>query len=143
MTAKPATTPLAPQADEAKPFTQPLTSREVATLIGTDPKTLRRFLRDPKSTYAAAGQGGRYAFVKKDIAGLKKRFTAWSNAEAKARTARAAAKEAKAAKAPKAAPKASGKAVEPEAPTFTAAQRVDRLEMMLRASGSHISQHRV
>lgn len=136
------TEPTTPAANDTKAFTQPLTSREVAELVGTDPKTLRRFLRDPKSTYAAAGQGGRYTFVKKDIPSLKKRFTTWSNAEAKARAARAAAKAKKAeAKPAVTEAKGAGKAVPAEAPTFTAEMRVDRLEQALRARGTHISQH--
>lgn len=142
MTAKPATVTTAAITPAAVPV-QPLTSREVAELVGTDPKTLRRFLRDPKSTFVAAGQGGRYSFVKKDIAGLKKRFTAWSNAEAKARANREASKANKAAKAK---PAVAGKGDAPAAPQFTshdlAEQRIDRLELNLRARGMHISQHR-
>lgn len=129
---------------------QPLTTREVATALDTDPKTLRRFLRDPKSTYAAAGQGGRYGFTKRELPGLKKRFTAWTKDQAAARKVRDDATELKRRATDKATearratdkPKASGKATAPSAPTFTAEQRVDRLEAMLRGRGTHISQHR-
>jgi len=143
MTTKPTAKATATEAVAAKAPVQPLTTREVADRIGTDPKTLRRFLRDPKSTFAAAGQGGRYAFTAKELPGLKKRFTAWAKAEEAARTARAAKAATKAAKAPK----ASGKVEAPEAPSYTSRElaeaRVSRLETMLKASGSHISQHRI
>lgn len=65
----------------------PLTTKDVAEKIGTDAKTFRVYLR-------SAGIGkdeatGRYAFTTKDVAKLKKDFTAWQKArtEAKAETA--------------------------------------------------------
>ena len=147
MPAKPAATTPATDAPVAKAAAQPMTTREVADKIGTDPKTLRRFLRTPQSTFPAAGQGGRYSFVQKDMGLLKKKFTAWQKAEVAAREARAAAKVKKEAKAEAAPVKGSGKGEAPQAPTFTsrelAEQRVDRLETMLKARGTHISQHAV
>lgn len=53
-----------------------LSSKQVATEIGTEPRTLRRFLRDDP-TYRNAGSGGRYVFTERDIPTLLKRFTTW------------------------------------------------------------------
>jgi hypothetical protein len=54
-----------------------MNSREVAGRLGTDARTLRRFLRDPKSTFQAVGSGGRYEFEESDLPGLEKRFADW------------------------------------------------------------------
>ncbi len=51
-----------------------LTTREVAEKIGTDPKTLRVFLR---AASQGVGSGRRYAFTAKDVAPLKAKFAAW------------------------------------------------------------------
>lgn len=53
-------------------------TKTVATAIGTDAKTLRRFLRDPKSTFAAVGSGARYTFNEGDVTELARRFADWS-----------------------------------------------------------------
>jgi hypothetical protein len=53
-----------------------LTSKIVAEEIGTDARTLRRFLRDDP-TYRNAGSGGRYVFTERDLPTLKKRFASW------------------------------------------------------------------
>ncbi|WBP92802.1 hypothetical protein O6072_15910 [Mycolicibacterium neoaurum] len=53
-----------------------LTTREVAAKVGTDPKTLRTFLRASKD-YEAVGSGSRYSFTAKDIAPMKTRFGKW------------------------------------------------------------------
>lgn len=53
-----------------------LTTKAVAEFLATEPRTLRRFLRDDP-TYRNAGSGGRYVFTNRDLATLKKRFTAW------------------------------------------------------------------
>lgn len=53
-----------------------LTTREVADKVGTDPKTLRVFLRASKD-YEAVGSGSRYAFTAKDVAPMKARFAKW------------------------------------------------------------------
>lgn len=55
-----------------------LSSKQVAAEIGTEPRTLRRFLRDDP-TYRNAGSGGRYVFTTRDIPTLKKRFTSWQS----------------------------------------------------------------
>jgi hypothetical protein len=42
-------------------------AKQVANRIGTDPKTLRKFLRSPSSPYEAVGQGKRYEFLDLDL----------------------------------------------------------------------------
>jgi hypothetical protein len=56
-----------------------LNTQEVAKKLGTDAKTLRRFLR---ATQQGVGPGGRYAIDAKRIPTLKKQFTTWQNADA-------------------------------------------------------------
>lgn len=66
-----------------------LTTREVAEKVGTDPKTLRVFLRASKD-YEAVGSGSRYAFTAKDVAPMKAKFTAWvADREAKTKAKQA------------------------------------------------------
>lgn len=55
-----------------------LSSKIVASELGTEPRTLRRFLRDDP-TYRNAGSGGRYAFTEKDLPTLRKRFGKWQD----------------------------------------------------------------
>lgn len=57
-------------------------TKTVATALGTEPKILRRFLRDPKSTYAAVGSGSRYNFTENDLPELTRRFQEWSGNKA-------------------------------------------------------------
>lgn len=79
----------------AKKTTEPLTTKQVAEALGTDPKTLRVFLR-ASSDYQAVGAGARYSFTAKDIGPMKTRFAKWTKerAAAKAAKAEAAKKEA-------------------------------------------------
>jgi hypothetical protein len=59
-------------------------AKQVATRIGTDAKTLRKFLRSPASPYDAVGQGKRYEFPQADLAEIKAAFNRWqSKAKAK------------------------------------------------------------
>lgn len=53
-----------------------LSSKQIAEILDTEPRTLRRFLRDDP-TYRNAGSGGRYEFTERDVPTLKKRFSAW------------------------------------------------------------------
>jgi hypothetical protein len=53
-----------------------LSTKTVAETIGTEPRTLRRFLRDDP-TYRNAGSGGRYVFTERDMPTLRKRFDKW------------------------------------------------------------------
>jgi hypothetical protein len=57
-------------------------TKAVAAALGTEPKVLRRFLRDPKSTYAAVGSGSRYNFTENDLPELTRRFQEWSGNKA-------------------------------------------------------------
>jgi hypothetical protein len=74
-----------------------LSTKDVASQVGTDPKTLRRFLR--ASVRAAGGtvgedtpgQGGRYSFVQEDVEGIKAQFSEWLQAREAAKEARAKA----------------------------------------------------
>lgn len=54
-------------------------AKQVASRIGTDAKTLRKFLRSPSSPYEAVGQGKRYEFSTKDLAAIRKAFNAWQS----------------------------------------------------------------
>ena len=56
------------------PANEALTTKSVAEKLGTDPKTLRVFLR---ATSQGVGSGSRYAFTAKDVAPLKAKFTKW------------------------------------------------------------------
>jgi len=54
-------------------------AKQVATRIGTDAKTLRKFLRSPSSPYEAVGQGSRYEFPQDDLKKIKKAFDRWQS----------------------------------------------------------------
>lgn len=56
------------------PVDNSLSTKAVAERLGTDPKTLRVFLR---ATSQGVGSGSRYAFTNKDVAPLKAKFTKW------------------------------------------------------------------
>lgn len=53
------------------------TAKELAEKLGTDPKTVRRFLRSVLPEDARPGRGGRYALDAKAIKALEERFTTW------------------------------------------------------------------
>lgn len=88
-----------------------LTAREVADAIGTEPKTLRMFLRSNASGYAAAGAGGRYTFTAADVPKIKAKFATWQKERSakKAADAKVTTPPAKVAKVP-ATPKESASA---------------------------------
>ena len=54
-------------------------AKEAAIQLGTDARTLRKFIRSaPKGlSIDPVGQGNRYEFTAKDIKSMKKAFTAW------------------------------------------------------------------
>lgn len=55
-----------------------LTTTEVAAELGTDPRTLRKFLRDSRGEgKAVVGKGARYSFEKREIRSLKSQFGKW------------------------------------------------------------------
>ena len=113
-----------------KPATT-LSTKAVAEALGTDPKTLRRFLRSSTSMVGRVGQGSRYTFTKTEVTALKKRFAAWSKAQPAKKVAPVVTK-APTAKAPKA------RKAKPVADTTA---RIDALESSLKARGTHISQN--
>ena len=53
-----------------KTTAQALTTKQVAEALGTDPKTLRVFLR-ASDDYEAVGAGSRYSFTAKDVGPMK------------------------------------------------------------------------
>lgn len=61
----------------AEPSGDTYTAKQVATRIGTDAKTLRKFFRSADSTIEPVGQGGRYEFDKDDMPAIKAEFEAW------------------------------------------------------------------
>ena len=71
--------PAKPSAPE--PSGETYTAKQVATRIGTDAKTLRKFFRSPASTVEAVGQGGRYEFAKEDLPKIKAEFEKWNSAK--------------------------------------------------------------
>jgi hypothetical protein len=135
-----------------------MTSSDVAREIGTDAKTLRRFLRaDP--SYRNVGSGGRYDFQPSDIPTVKKLFTAWidgkkvsikpsgktsvKTVDATPRTRAEIDADVWAEEdAQRAAAGLGPVVVPPMTPTLrqAAAERVARLEARLRERGRHVSQ---
>lgn len=59
-----------------------ITAREVADQFGTDPRTLRKFLRSDASGVESVGKGSRYSLPgsKRELTALRKRFNAWDEA---------------------------------------------------------------
>jgi hypothetical protein len=138
-----------------------LTSRQVASELGTESKILRRFLRaDP--TYNNPGSGGRYTFVATDLPTLRKRFQKWAEGQTTAPKATSVTTPDEAVVTP---PKSTrgGKRVKSDTPKewpeaelvydgppiptrlsdkdrARANRRIDRLEARLKAAGLHISQ---
>lgn len=52
-------------------------AKQVATRIGTDPRTFRKFLRSPQSPVRAVGQGKRYDFPEADMPKIAAAFRKW------------------------------------------------------------------
>jgi hypothetical protein len=118
-----------------------LTSKMVAQELDTDPRTLRRFLRDDV-TYKNAGAGGRYAFTTRDLATLKKRFGAWQAGVEARRSKRNTSGLINRTRVPD---------IEPDViliPKCTPelrkreAEQVERLERRLKECGLHVTQMR-
>lgn len=105
-----------------------LSARELAERIGTDPKTLRRFLRENDS-FRNPGSGGRYEFTEKEAQSAERAFKVWrANSPRRAQTS----------------PKSSAKSKtqrSSEDAKQRARERVDALEASLKSSGKHISQY--
>lgn len=62
-------------------------TKSVAVALGTEPRILRRFLRDPGSTFKAVGSGARYEFTEADMPELERRFNQWAGNKQTARVA--------------------------------------------------------
>lgn len=61
-------------------MTTKLSAKEAAKEIGTDARTLRKFIRSAKDLpVEPVGQGARYEFTPKEVKALKKAFVSWSN----------------------------------------------------------------
>lgn len=59
----------------------PLSAKEMAIALGTDARTLRKFLRDTTPIEEQPGQGGRWEFTRGDVGRLTKRFANWSTSK--------------------------------------------------------------
>jgi hypothetical protein len=119
-------------------------AKEAAAELGTDGRTLRRFLRTPDSGFTPVGSGGSYSFSTADMPKLKTAFSKWNT-----RPSRNAVKTAR-----------DGQPLITDAPGVSArvanskarkdratvqkltTERLDRLEAALKAAGLHISQMR-
>lgn len=55
-----------------------LTTNEVAGMLDTDAKTLRKFFRSDKCEVEPVGQGKRYVLTTKDVKKIEKAFHAWN-----------------------------------------------------------------
>lgn len=60
-----------------------LSAKEAAKAIGTDARTLRKFIRSDNSGFDACGQGNRYEFNSNEVKALKKAFVAWAGGTTK------------------------------------------------------------
>lgn len=78
----------APKKKRPEPSGDTYTAKQVATRIGTDAKTLRKFFRSPASTIEPVGQGGRYEFAKEDVPTIQAEFAKWQSAQTAARPAK-------------------------------------------------------
>lgn len=66
-----------------------ITVQELATTLDTDARTTRKFLRSVTEKEQQPGKGGRWVIEKRDVASLKKKFSAFQKA-AEERAAKAA-----------------------------------------------------
>lgn len=57
--------------------TEMISAKAAAIELGTDARTLRKFLRSDHCSFEAAGQGARYEFTSKQLKKLKKEFEGW------------------------------------------------------------------
>lgn len=117
-----------PERTEDMSETATLSAPQLAAQIGTDPKTLRRFLRENDS-FRNPGSGKRYTFTAREAASVEKAFRAWDGT----RTRRQTTGETR--------PKNKSERTAAERKN-AARTRIDALEKSLRSTGKHISQHR-
>jgi hypothetical protein len=71
--------------------TDSLDTAKVASELGTDARTLRKFLRSSASPLAPVGQGARYVIGQDDLPELKTKFTAWQSGKSPSRSDRTSA----------------------------------------------------
>jgi hypothetical protein len=76
-----------------------ITPKELSEKLGSDSKTVRRFLRATRPD-AKPGQGGRWEIPAADVAKLKTAYAKWTKAQEEAKAKREADKAAKAQQAP-------------------------------------------
>jgi hypothetical protein len=60
-----------------------LSAKEVARMLGTDPRTFRKFMRSITEADDQPGQGGRYAIDPEDVPALQKQFKKWGKGASK------------------------------------------------------------
>lgn len=58
---------------------EPISAKGAARIIGTDARTLRKFLRSDAWPYDPVGQGHRYEFTPDDMPRLQRGFEAWDH----------------------------------------------------------------
>jgi hypothetical protein len=80
--AKPAKKTRKPKAEKDPAAGDTLAAKQVATILKTEPKTLRQFLRSDASTFEGVGSGGRYEFTDGDIPKIKEEFDKWREGHA-------------------------------------------------------------
>lgn len=121
----------------------PLTTKDVAIALGTDGRTLRRFLRDSAfSKQGKVGQGKRYEFSRSEVTAMKPRFSKWVKAQEAARVERVANAEKKAKKAASKPAVKAPRAPKPKADDRSRGQaRAAALDDALKSRGSHVSQN--
>lgn len=54
-----------------------ITAKEFAAKVGTDPRTVRKFIRSESGLNTKVGKGQRWAIEGKQVASLTKRFAKW------------------------------------------------------------------
>lgn len=54
-----------------------ITAKEFAARVGTDPRTVRKFIRSESGLNTKVGKGQRWALEGKQVASLTKRFRTW------------------------------------------------------------------
>lgn len=71
------------------------TTTALAATFETTPRTLRKFLRSDASGIESVGKGARYTLptAKREVNSLKKKFDAWTEAQAERKAAKDAAEE--------------------------------------------------
>lgn len=100
-----------------------ISAPQLARKIGTDPKTLRRFLRENDS-FRNPGSGKRYEFTESEASSVEKAFKLW-NGLRRSQTSR----------------NTSVKNKQQRDSKDSACKRIDALEASLKSSGKHISQY--